>query len=507
MNKIDYNHSLPQEDEHLEYKKSKNAFPKDAWETISAFENTDGGFLVLGVEELANHEFKISGVNDTTKVLDDFWSNITNKNKINYSTIKNNDIKIIPIANKKIIEITIRQADDTYKPIYINGNFAQAFIRQGSTDRKCTEDYIKRLSRLSESSLDTKVAKNYDIDDLDLDSIELYKKVLTKIETYKRYKDYELKDFLRRIGVLIKDRDNDGKEGISYAGLLFFGKNNAIIQKFPYFSLEYYDKSHPEQERWTSRISSVESDLNIFTFFIKVIEHFKATVPNPFSLDKNGQRRDTFGSMFVALREATVNMLMHADYFEGSRIILTEYPKFYKFENPGKMKIPKEDFFTTHNSKSRNAIISKLFTQAHYGEREGVGGEKIFNSSIENNFRHPEIETSIEKGTQLKIWKVDYANSFSGKEISNRERKVLKAIISSPSGSLSHKEIESQTGFSRYIADSTLSSLLSKKIIEIHGKSRSTKYTLPSTTEQLAAQMQSLSGIFRQLIKNSNSSN
>ena len=257
-------------------------------------------------------------------------------------------------------------------------------------------------------------------------------------------------------------------------------------------------------ERWNNRISSVIDNLNIFSFYQAVSTALNRTVASQFELDdQNKMRKDTAESMIIALREALLNMLMHANYYEDGIVEAHAHFNYYEFINPGKMKVPVEDFFTTNDSKIRNTKISKLFVQMGGGERAGHGGEKIYESAIENNYRVPEIKSDDLK-TKLKIWKVDYVSSFSGKEIDSRERAILKAIISKPNHSMSHKEIESETSLTRSVVSTTINDLISKNILEKVGQSRATRYVIKQTSDQLLAQMEVLPQLFRKQLKNQN---
>lgn len=413
---------------------------------------------------------------------------------ISYNNLSNDDVKIIEIDNKNIIEIKIKEAIDNKKPVTANGI---PYIRKGSIDKKAIGEDYKILASNASDDLDTKIMKNYWIDDLDSESIQEYKRILTSRIEYKKYTDLNEEDFLRRIGVISKDYSNTGKEGITLGGLLFFGKNNAIIHAIPHFQLDYFDQTSLT-DRWNSRVSSVMQDLNIFSFYQAASIAIQRTVANKFELNENMTRVDTSASMEVALREALLNMLMHANYMINGSIAAYAHINYYEFINPGKMKVPTESFFTTNQTKYRNPVISKLFVQIGQGERAGHGGEKIYESAIENNFKHPEIY-SDEKQTKLKIWKVDYADSFSGKEINDRERFILKAILSTPSHILSHKEIEQKCNLSRKIVTTSLNNLMKKEIISKIGNGRATKYGIKPTLNQLLAQAEAMPALMRKI--------
>lgn len=494
---IDYNEILPDESSKIEYKKNLNNLSNDIWETVSAFENTEGGVIVLGITEKKKNNvtsFKVTGVNDAHKVVDEFWSAVNN-DVVSYPTVQNDDVHVLDIDDKKIIEISIPEAPFAEKPVYIKKDLHNAYVRKGSTDVKAKGEDLKTLIRDSKPDLDTKVLRNYWLDDLDKESLEKYKEEYFKDSKHKKYENESEESFLRRIGVISKDYDNDGKLGLTAGGLLFFGKNSSIIHEFPNFQLDLFDKSGPNR-RYDTRISSIDEDLNIYTFFKEAWSLLSLMIQNEFKLNSDMKRIDTSGLLKEAVREGLLNSLMHADYYGEIPIVITARVNYFEFENPGKMKISREKFFTTTDSVNRNPIISKLFVQTGNGERAGQGGETIFSVAQNLSFNLPTINTDLKK-TTLKIWKVEYADSFDGNQINENERLIIKALTSK--GSMSKKEIEEKTGLTRALSQKAIKKLEDKNIIVRNGKSRATVYAIKTSREQLLAKAESLPDLLRQL--------
>ena len=57
--------------EDFEVKEAKSELPKNIWETVGAFANTSGGWVVLGVKQTGK-KFEITGVDNVEKLEQDF---------------------------------------------------------------------------------------------------------------------------------------------------------------------------------------------------------------------------------------------------------------------------------------------------------------------------------------------------------------------------------------------------------------------------------------------------
>ena len=72
--------------EDFEAKEAKSELPKNIWETVSAFANTSGGWIVLGVKQNGK-KFEISGVDNAEKLEQDFLGTLRSHHPTNPSTI------------------------------------------------------------------------------------------------------------------------------------------------------------------------------------------------------------------------------------------------------------------------------------------------------------------------------------------------------------------------------------------------------------------------------------
>lgn len=475
------------ESKYIEYKESKANLSHSLFESYSAFANTSGGIICLGISEELDSKgcrvYPVTGIDNPQIQEEQLSAKFSDTNMVTYNSVEEISIKTTN-QGKKYIEIIVNEAPRDKKPVEVvdrKSKSMRAYIREGSSDRLAKGEIYQALIRDKSDILDREVLKNYTLEDLDMRSINEYRLRVQARPKYASYQDYKTEEFLERIGVIAKAYNSDGEKGITAGGLLFFGNPAAIVQNFPNFQLDLFDRR--SDTRWRNRISTVSDDLNVYNFFIKSMDYLQNVPEERFELGSDQSRLELGESMRVALREALINLIMHADYYSEEHSVIDIYWDYYDFVNGGSMKISKEDFFTTNESKTRNPIISKLLVLMGFGERGGTGGEQIFAAAKYGRFRFPEIDTDIEK-TCLRIWLVDFAESIEG--INENEKIVLK-LLTKEGIALSKKEIQIKTDLSRYYVTTALDTLIKKEYVLETGAGRSTKHILNRTLEQKVA--------------------
>ncbi|MEG0360388.1 MAG: putative DNA binding domain-containing protein [Longicatena sp.] len=462
----------------FEGKKAKRELPNAIWETYSSFANSSGGTIVLGIEELKNGCFQICGVEQSDKIVKDFWNTINNKKKVNLNILCNQDVRIETIENKTIIIIEIPRAAREQKPIYLNNDlFGGTYRRNGEGDYHCSIIEIKNMLRdQPERTNDFKIVEQFDISVLDKETIRSYRNLFSVNKPGHTWNTLEDSEFLYRISAIEKTHEKTFRPTI--AGLLMFGYDYDIERIFPNYFLDYQEK-FDNLTRWTSRLHSDQGDWtgNLFDYFFRVYQYFSASIKTPFLLENNLYRKDD-SNLHIALREALLNCIGNADFYNSKGILINYTPSGIRFENPGAMRISIQKAIEGGTSDARNKAIMKMFGLIGLGEKAGSGVPDIFAICNDLNLPKPYLHEEYNPDrTYLEIY-IRRGNMHLLERqsllISNQEKLVMTYV--EDKGSCICKEIEDLLHIKGTRARVILSQMVKKDLLIARGANRNRTY-------------------------------
>ena len=377
------------ENNRLEAKAAAVSLPKSLWATYSAFANTNGGIILLGVTEDAQHQLHVEGVNDADALVIDFWNIINNQSKISINVLNDKDVIVREFDGKKIIIISVPRAQRYDKPIYLDGNLFSSYKRNGEGDYRCTKEVIQAMLRdASPKTQDMLVLGNMNLDVFDKDTIKRYRIRMQGIRPGHVWEALEDVDFLYRIGAV--GRDADGKLHPTAAGLLMFGYEYEIVREYPHYFLDYREKLD-DDTRWSDRFVSSSGDWsgNIYDFYFRVYNRIAQSVKVPFALDGISRIDDT--ELHKALREALANTLINADYYGNTGVVIERNITSITMTNAGTFRIDLDEAINGGISDPRNSGLIKMFGLINIGERAGSGLPMIFKAWTGTDFAMPDI--------------------------------------------------------------------------------------------------------------------
>ena len=372
---------LPKESYEIEYKSAKEGFPmKEFWKTYSAFANTHTGFIILGIKEKKDG-LLIEGLTDEAieSYQKTFWNNCNNPNTINTNLLSNSDVRTLQIAGKKVLVFKVPFATRTQRPIYLTPNpFGNTYKRNNEGDYHCTDDEVRQMiaDATGELRRDSLILECFTTEDFDPTSVRQFRQLFSVFNASHPWNALSDIELFTKIGAYRKDRKT-GKEGITLAGLLMFGKGDSLNQQeaLPNFFPEYREHLS-EAIRWTDRIYPDGTwEHNLLQFYLRVLPKITSVLPKPFHLEKDTRIEET--SAHIALREAFVNALVHTDYSQSGNIIVTLEKQQFIISNPGTLLVSLDQYYEGGISECRNPSLQKMFMLIGRAEKSGSGVDKI----------------------------------------------------------------------------------------------------------------------------------
>ena len=342
----------------VEFKQSENDLTKDVYQSVCSFNNRNGGHIVLGVVDKTK---EIRGVNfqKVDKMLKDFTISINNANKLNppmYLTPE-----VFEIDGKILVYIWVPEGTQLRR---LNGRIWDR-TNEGDIDITDNAELVyKMYARKQSTYFVNKVYPRLGLEYLDLDVIRRAKQMaLSRVDNHP-WANMDEKEILRSTGLILTDPDT-GKEGITLAAILLFGKDNTIMSVLPQYKTDaiYRVKN---LDRYDDREVIIT---NLIDSYRRLMDFGKKHLNDTFVLDGD----QSVSARDKILREIISNILAHRDYSNAytAQFVIESNRIYTKNSNlphgHGELKLNQFEPFP------KNPPISKVCREIGYAEELGSG--------------------------------------------------------------------------------------------------------------------------------------
>ena len=357
--------------------------PADLLETIIAFVNTDGGFIVLGLEDpnKALKEKRLIGVSENADNVSDILKNISkevdpplqswNKFELEITNTQGQPDTLVVLNVKKSNDVHSLKRGDTY-------------VRRGHQNVKIGAPEIMRLKY-------EKGEAKYESEDSNISTLEDLDPEL--LQTYKRDTSSENEDdwqFLKDNGLAIRAGD---EYHLAKAAGLLFGKNPSVLlqSKCAIKITHYYGikPSYSGKPNFVTRPLTIEGPL--IRQIEKVIQYFRDIVRQSPPKLTGATFSPTFLIPEWAFQEAITNAVIHRNYSLQDDIQVRFFDDRVEIESPGTYPA----HITVENIRSerfaRNPIITRTLNRFRESPNLdiGEGVDRMFKIMKEKNLYEP----------------------------------------------------------------------------------------------------------------------
>lgn len=360
----------------LEFKRDLSS-PGGVLRTLVAFANTAGGVLLIGVEDGSR---QVRGVTAPLDVEERLASMISDSIVPRLLP----DLEILPWRSTHLLAVQVHPSPSRPHHLKREGPAAGAYVRVGSTNRRADREMLEEMKRFARGeSYDEQAVPEFDSEAIDFRAASVSFAALRKLK----------KSDLETLRLVTR---HQGRQVPTIGGLLLFGRDRA--RHFPDAWIQAgrfggTDKTH------------IVDQLEIHSYLVEAVEAAIAFVQkhSQHGVEIGAVRRTARWSLPpVALREAVINAVAHADYAQrGAPIRISVFDDRLEIENPGLLPfgLTVEDL-QRGISKLRNRVIGRVFHELGLIEQWGSGIQRMAAACRDARMAPPVLE---ELGTRFRV--------------------------------------------------------------------------------------------------------
>ncbi len=334
--------------------------------TVVAFANTAGGILVIGVK---NGTKEVVGLADVLKEEE----RVANAIADSVIPLLVPDIEMHAYREREILILRVPHAAG---PFYIksDGEKHGTYIRFGSTNRVVDEEMLSALRLFAAN--------------LSFDETPQLKGIIDRTMIETAFKWVHKGPTEKTCEVLGITSSSSGKNFPTVGGVLLFGSNRLVL--FPDSVIRCARFKGVTKEEIID-----QKDIGLGLPFV-IHEAISFIERNTRVKGKIGRilRKDVSEYPPLAIREAVINALLHADYsMKGCHIQIAIFDDRIEFTNPGGLPFGQTlQKALAGFSRLRNRVVGRVFRELNLIEQWGSGLQKILIACKKWDLKQPKIE-------------------------------------------------------------------------------------------------------------------
>lgn len=360
----------------LEFKRDLSS-PAGIIRTIVAFANTAGGIILIGVEDKNRH---IRGLAEPLELEERLASLISD----HIAPRVLPEIEILPYRSTHVVAVQVHPSSSRPHHSIRDGLESGTYVRVGSTNRRADAELIAEMRRFAGGeTFDEQPVTNLDSEAIDFRAAsELFEPVrrlrISDLATLRLVTAYQGRKVPTVGGIILfgRDRERVFPDAWIQAGRFAGNDRRKIMDRMEIHSMP---------------ITAVEEAVG----FVEKHSLHGAEIGRV-------RRKDVWNLPPIAVREAVVNAVAHADYSQrGAPIRIAIFDDRLEIENPGLLPfgITVEDLHRGI-SKLRNRVIGRVFHALGLVEHWGSGIQRMTASCQDVGLSAPLFE---EIGTRFRV--------------------------------------------------------------------------------------------------------